>query len=110
MLGGCPDFRATCRLSRRDLLTIGTAGFAGLHLPALLRAAETSAPKPRAKHVLFLHQFGGPSHLDTFDLKPDAPEGIRGTFSPIASAVPGATVTEHLPRMARVLDKVAQIR
>ena len=42
-------------------------------------------PKPKAKHIIFLHQFGGPSHIDTFDMKPDAPDGIRGEFKPIAS-------------------------
>jgi hypothetical protein len=60
--------------------------------------------------VIFLHQFGGPSHIDTFDLKPDAPSGIRGEFRPISSAVPGVNVCEHLPNFASVLDKVAQVR
>src|SRR6185437_3216600 len=99
MIGGCPDYRAMCRLSRRALLKIGAAGFAGLTLPNLLRAAEGSGTRPRAKHIIFLHQFGGPSHIDTFDMKPDAPDGIRGTFKPIASSVPTLNVTEHLPRM-----------
>jgi hypothetical protein len=107
---GCPDFQTTHRLSRRSLLRIGTAGFAGLNLPALLRASERSNGSSKAKHIIFLHQFGGPSHLDTFDLKPDAPEGIRGTFQPIATSVPGVTITEHLPRMAKMLGRVAQVR
>ena len=104
---GCPDFRTTCRLSRRSLLQAGTAGFAGLNLPHLLRAAESAGRmRPRAKHVIFLHQFGGPSHIDTFDMKPDAPDGIRGEFKPIALGQPGLTVTEHLPRFAKVHRQV----
>ena len=108
---GCPDFQATCRMTRRSLLRAGTAGLASLSLPGLLRASSGSGgPRATARNVIFLHQFGGPSHIDTFDLKPDAPSGIRGEFSPIASAVPGVNVCEHLPNFAGVLDKVAQVR
>ena len=111
---GCPDFRATGRLTRRSLLRAGTAGFAGLNLPALLRASEVAGPgRPgpaRAKHVVFLHQFGGPSHIDTFDMKPDAPDGIRGEFKPIQSCQPGLYLSEHLPRFSKVLGRFAQVR
>ncbi|MFI5461117.1 MAG: DUF1501 domain-containing protein [Isosphaerales bacterium] len=107
---GCPDFRATRRFSRRALLRAGSAGFAGLNLPAVLGASRPSTRPPRAKSIIFLHQFGGPSHIDTFDMKPGAPDGIRGTFSPIASSVPGTTITEHLPRLAKVMHRVAQVR
>ncbi len=103
---GCTDFR----LSRRNLLRVGAAGFAGLNLPTLLRAAEGSSLPARAKHIIFLHQYGGPSHIDTFDMKPKAPEAIRGIFQPVASDVPGMTVTEHLPRMAQIMGKFAQVR
>ncbi|MDR3634852.1 MAG: DUF1501 domain-containing protein [Isosphaeraceae bacterium] len=106
----CHDFRSACRLSRRSLLSIGAAGFTGLGLPALLRASESGQLRARAKHVLFLHQFGGPSHIDTFDMKPAAPDGIRGEFKPIATDRPGVTVTEHLPRFANVLGRFAQVR
>ena len=109
----CPDYLATSRLSRRCLLKAGTAGFAGLGLPALLRAEAGGAPKgvrPKARSVIFLHQFGGPSHLDTFDMKPDAPDGIRGEFKPIASGQPGLRLTEHLPRFSTVLGRFAQVR
>ena len=61
------------------------AGIAGLDLPRLLRAAEAAGLRARAKPVIFLHQWGGPSHIDTFDMKPDAPDDIRGEFKPIAS-------------------------
>ena len=106
----CRDFRrAVC--SRRTLLSIGGSGLLGLNLPRMFAAeSKNSGPPARAKSVIFLYQFGGPSHLETFDMKPDAPEGIRGQFKPIASNLPGVQVCEHLPRMARVMDKVTLIR
>lgn len=95
---------------RRKLLQIGGLGFLGLTAPKLLRAGEQSSSLPvRAKSIIFLYQFGGPSHLDTFDLKPDAPEGIRSRFGSIPSAIPGVPVCEHLPQTAKVLDKVTLI-
>ena len=112
MAGACPDFYATRRLTRRSLLQVGTAGVVGLNLPTLLRASETVSlgVRPKAKHVIFLHQYGGPSHIDTFDMKPDAPQGIRGEFAPIASRTPGINLSEHLPRFAEVLGQFAQVR
>jgi hypothetical protein len=98
------------RLPRRKLLQIGGLGLLGLTTPKLLRAAEQSPSLPaRARSIIFLDQFGGPSHLDTFDLKPDAPEGIRSRFGSIPSASPGVPVCEHLPQTAKVLDKVTLI-
>jgi hypothetical protein len=76
----------------------------------LLRASASPGLRAPAKHVIFLHQFGGPSHLDTFDMKPDAPSGIRGSFSPIATQQPGLSVSEHLPRFSTVIDRFAQVR
>src|SRR5262249_18058369 len=104
IMRGCLDFQAASRLTRRRLIQAGFAGVAGLGLPAWLRSAESGGAglRARAKHLIFLHQFGGPSHLDTFDMKPDAPSGIRGEFSPISSAQPGLRLTEHLPRFATV--------
>ena len=111
MIHWCPEFAAATRLSRRGLLRVGAAGFAALNLPAVLRAAEApSRVRARAKHIIFLHQWGGPSHLDTFDMKPEAPAGIRGEFRPIASDAPGLYLTEHLPRFSRVLGRFAQVR
>lgn len=111
---GCPEFRAAWNASRRRLLQAGLGGLTGLNLPALLRAAAAapspSSRSPRARHVIFLHQFGGPSHIDTFDMKPNAPSGIRGEFTPIQSPQPGLLVTEHLPRFSRVIDRFAQVR
>lgn len=98
--------------TRRELLRIGALGLGGLSLPALFRleqaAAASRSAKARSVIVLFLS--GGPSQLDMFDLKPDAPEEIRGTFKPIATKVPGIRLSEHLPRMARLAGKFAVVR
>jgi Protein of unknown function (DUF1501) len=110
MTRGCPEYHTACRVSRRRLLQAGSAGILGLSLPTLLRAAEGSSFRARAKHIILLHQFGGPSHVDTFDMKPDAPSGIRGEFKPIATGQPGLSVTEHLPRFSTVIDRFAQVR
>ena len=105
----CEEFRS---LSRRSLLKIGAAGFAGLNLPNLLRSAAGSSAniKAKAKHVVFLYQFGGPSHHDTFDMKPDSPEAIRGEFKPIASSAPTVPVSEHLPHLSKYMHLIAQVR
>jgi hypothetical protein len=96
------------RLSRRHLLKIGGLGLLGMSLPGLLQAA--GARRARAKSVVFLHQWGGPSHVDTFDMKPNAPAEIRGEFRPISSTAPGIPVCERLPRMAKVMDRVCLLR
>src|SRR6266508_3863433 len=85
--------------SRRHLLKVGGLGLLGLTMPKLLRAEALPVATPlkaRAKSVIFLYQFGGPSHIDMFDMKPNAPEGIRGPHKPIASNVAGIQVSEHL--------------
>jgi Protein of unknown function (DUF1501) len=102
-------------LSRRDAVRIGGAGLLGLGMGhflqgAALRADDTARRVARAKSVIFLYQFGGPSHVDTFDLKLDAPSGLRTQFGSISSAIPGIPVCEHLPETAKVLDKVTLIR
>jgi len=104
--------RSMCdRLPRRQILQAGGAGLLGLSLPQLLRAeSETQPPASRVKSVIFLMLFGGPSQLETFDLKPDAPEQIRGPFRPIASRTPELLIGEHLPRTASVSDKFCVIR
>ncbi len=101
-------------LTRRELLRVEALGLGGLTLPALLHlqqvAAATPTPRRRARSVIVLFLSGGPSHLDMFDLKPDAPEEIRGTFRPTATRVPGVQLCEHLPRMAAQADKFTVIR
>jgi hypothetical protein len=98
-------------MTRRHLLQVGGLGLLGLHLPGLLRAAERGGKhKPRARAVIFLHQWGGPSHHDTFDMKPSAPDAIRGEFKPIASNLPGVPICDRLPNMTRVMNKVTLVR
>src|SRR4051812_22517293 len=84
-------------LSRRRVLQLGAVGLGGLSLPGLLRLEAAETPRPRARSVIMLFLSGGPSHLDMWDLKPDAPEEIRGSFRPTATRVPGIHVSEHLP-------------
>ncbi len=109
----CPGFRAAA-FSRRHLLKVGGLGLLGLTLPKLLQAEAQLGPSPkrvaRAKSVIFLYQFGGPSHIDMFDMKPDAPEAIRGPHKPIGSKADGIAVNDRLPRLAAVMDKVTLIR
>ncbi len=110
----CRNFHSV-DLSRRSLLRIGGLGMLGLNMPTLLRAAEnrtdgTNELPVRAKQVIFLFQWGGPSHIDTFDMKPDAPSEIRGPLRPISSVVPGLPVCEHFPEMAKRMDRVTLIR
>ena len=98
-------------LTRRDLLRAAGAGLLGVSLPRVLAAEEASPARPkRARSVLFLFLFGGPSQLETFDMKPDAPSGIRGPFRPTASRTPGLRVCEHLPKLAALSDKYAVVR
>jgi len=90
---------------------VGGLGLLGLTMPGLLEAAATQkGPKARAKSVIFLFQYGGPSHLDMFDMKPNAPEQIRGPHKPISSSADGIQVSERLPRVAKIMDKVTLIR
>ncbi len=98
-------------IHRRSILRVGGAGMLGLTMPRLIRAAErTSSIKPRAKSVIFLFQWGGPSQLDTFDMKADAPETVRSPYRPIASTAPGIQVCELLPEMAKQMHQVTLIR
>ena len=106
-----PRHRYCDGISRRSFLQIGSLAAGGLALPQLLRAEESqSRPSARHKSVIMVYLAGGLSHQDTFDLKPDAPEGIRGEFSPIDSNVPGIQVGELLPKMSQVMDRVAVLR
>lgn len=106
----CPGFHAA-PLSRRQMIKVGGLGLLGLTLPQLLQAeALKKGPKAKAKSVIFLFQWGGPSHLDMFDMKPNAPEQIRGPHKPISSSADGIQVSERLPRVSKIMDKVTLIR
>src|SRR4051812_35902976 len=101
-------------LTRREVLRAGAVGLGGLTLPSLLRLEQSASASParpaRARSVILLFLSGGPSHLDMWDLKPDAPEEIRGTFRPTATSVPGVQISEHLPRTAALADRLAILR
>jgi len=101
--------------TRRRLLQVG--GYLGLSLGGLLRAqaaqAADKSKRPSATKIracILIFYYGGPSHLDTFDMKPNAPAEVRGEFKSIATSVPGLRICEHLPRTARVMHKVAVVR
>jgi hypothetical protein len=105
-----PQSRYCDRMSRRTWLQIGGLALGGLALPDILRAQAQNAASDAAKGVIMVLLPGGPTHLDTFDLKPDAPAEIRGEFRPIATNVPGIDLCEHFPRLARMADKLTIIR
>jgi hypothetical protein len=93
------------------LLQACGAGLLGMSVPKVLAAEAIETPQPaRAKSVLFVFLYGGPSQLETFDLKPGAPSHIRGPFRPIASRTHGLRICEHLPRLAQRSDKYAVVR
>lgn len=97
---------------RRDVLRAGLLGIGGLTLVDHLRldAAGAIAARPTAERAIFVELSGGPSHLDTFDLKPEAPDNIRGKFRPIKTNVEGVEISEHLPLLAGCADKYAIVR
>lgn len=104
--------RSFCdRLSRRRMLQVGSLGAFGLSLPSLLQAEQSMSLETKSKKsVILVWMHGGPSQLDTFDMKPTAPREYRGAFSPIASSLPGLDVCELLPEHAKVMDKCTVIR
>ncbi len=97
-------------VSRRDVLRIGSLGFAGLTLPSLLQAEAASATPKRHKSVIMIYLCGGPPHQDMYDIKVNAPKEIRGEFNPIDTNVPGIQICELLPGLARNMDKLVPIR
>ncbi|HXG12829.1 MAG TPA: DUF1501 domain-containing protein [Gemmataceae bacterium] len=98
-------------ITRRDFIKVGALGAAGLSLADYLRLAHAGEVRGgKAKSAIFVFLGGGPTHLDTFDMKPDAPAEIRGEFKPIPTNVPGIQVCEHLPRLARCADLYTIIR
>ena len=117
---------AHLRPSRRDLLRVGGAGMLGLSLGTMLKlqaaqAAGTSTPTAtaaagggpgwgKAKSVIMVYLQGGPSHLDLWDPKPDAPENIRSSFKNIGTKIPGVHFTEILPKLAQMNDRFTMIR
>src|SRR2546422_501039 len=105
-----PKQRFCDGISRRNFLKIGALGLGGLTLPQLLQAEAQSGIRRSHKAVIMIFLPGGPAHQDTFDLKMDAPSEIRGEFTPIETNVPGIQICQHLPQVARLMDKLALIR
>lgn len=98
-------------VTRRDVLQLGGLALGGLTLGGLLRArGEASRPHGPARSVIMIWLRGGLSHIDSYDMKPNATAEVRGEFRPIATNVPGVRVCEHLPRHARLMDKLAVLR
>ena len=106
------SFHKTCDgVGRRDFLKVGAIGATGLTTANWLRMAQAGEVKDRkAKAAIFINLEGGPSHMDTFDLKPEAPAEYRGEFNAIDTNVPGIQISEHLPKLAQVMDKFTILR
>ncbi len=98
--------------TRRDFLRVGALALGGLSLADLIRLQAQGAVDPRTTHkaAIMIFLSGGPSHLDTYDMKPDAPAEFRGEFRPIRTNVPGIQFCEHMPLQARMTDKLAILR
>ncbi|XOV72106.1 MAG: DUF1501 domain-containing protein [Verrucomicrobiota bacterium] len=107
---GHRPFQLCDGVSRRDFLRIGSVGLGGVSLPGLLRAESQSGIRRSHKAVIMVFLPGGPSHQDMVDLKMEAPSEIRGEFNPISTNVPGIQICEHLPLLAKQMDKFALIR
>ncbi|NBO91175.1 MAG: DUF1501 domain-containing protein [Planctomycetia bacterium] len=103
------SFGTSTPITRRNCLQIGAAGIAGITLPNMLRAEAKTGGK-RHKSLIHIVLRGGPSQLDTFDLKPHAPREIRGEFKPIQTVIPGLQICEHMPMLAKIADKFSVIR
>lgn len=100
-------------VTRRSFLTAGSAALAGLSLPNLFKLQEAGAVEPsraRIKNCITIFLVGSPGQNDTWDMKPDAPEEVRGKFKPIRTNVTGVQICEHFPLMARRMDKISLIR
>lgn len=98
-------------MTRRDLIQVGALSlFGGMTLPRMLRATGASGATGRVRSVLLFNLLGGPSHMDMFDMKPDAPKEIRGEFNPISTSLSGVQICEHLPNIARWMHRATLIR
>src|SRR6266436_5193894 len=94
--------------SRRSFLQAGAAAMAGLTLPNFLRlqaAGAVNEKKAKIRNCITLFLVGSPGHLDTWDMKPDAPDDVRGKFRPIKTNVNGVQICEHFPLMSRIMDR-----
>lgn len=98
-------------ITRRELLRVGGLSFGGLTLADVLRSRASAEPNAaRPKSVIMIWLRGAMSHIDSLDMKPNAPAEIRGEFQPIATNLPGVQICEHLPKVSQMLDKLAIVR
>ena len=97
-------------VSRRDFLKVGALATGGLSLSQLYQAEAQAGISHGAKSIINIYLGGGPTHMDTFDLKPDAPAEFRGEFKPIATKAPGVEICELMPQLAKLGDKIAIVR
>jgi hypothetical protein len=107
------NFSTSARLRRRDFLQVGTSALLGMTFADLLRGrclAESTSSVTPAKSCIFVWLAGGPATIDMWDLKPSAPAEIRGEFRPIETVAPGVSICEHLPEMAKVMDRCVLVR
>jgi uncharacterized protein (DUF1501 family) len=107
------DPTVTNTLSRRRLLQFGVGSYLGLNLGGLWQAQAARPTNTEARPIkacILVFLYGGPSHIDTFDPKPDAPAEVRGEFKPISTSAPGVRICEHLPQLAKVMHRTAIIR
>ena len=102
---GCAEFRSSLQGDRRWFLKAGALGIAGLSLPNLLRREAQADSGSRQKSVILLWMRGGPSHIDMWDTKPDAPVEYRGEFGTMSTNVPGIQLSDMLPYTASIMDK-----
>ncbi len=115
-ISGCNSMQINGRASRRTAVKAGTLALSGLTLPHLIQArslAGESRPDPsfgRAKRVILLFMWGGPAQMDTWDMKPESPEGYRGPFKEISTNVDGIRICEHFPLLAQRCDQLAIVR
>jgi len=97
-------------VSRRDFIRIGGLALGGLSLPQLIQAEQLAGIRNSHKAVIMIYLVGAPPHQDMFDFKMDAPAEIRGPHRPMATNVPGIQISEHMPRCAKIMDKLVPIR
>src|SRR6201996_7451825 len=106
-------YRCCDGISRRGFLRAGALTLGGMTLSGLLRRqamAEAAGEPVKDISVILFWQGGGPSQLDMWDMKPDAPSEFRGTFNPISTNLDGLQISEHMPRIAKISDKISLIR
>jgi hypothetical protein len=101
---------SAARLNRREVLTVGALGVGGLTLADVRRSLARDEDRARARAVIMICFAGGPSHIDMYDLKPDAPANVRGEFKPIKTVIPGFDICELFPLQAKIADRLALVR